>query len=77
MLKFLLLILVIAAVWYGFRYVNKPKPPVAPPAPPPQVKSPPGQAEDLAPCPVCGAYVAPGTAKSCGRADCPYPPAQN
>lgn len=72
MLKYLLLILVIAGVWYGYRYVNRKKSapdstPVTPP-PRPQVK-----AEDLAACRVCGAYVAESTAKSCGRNDCPYP----
>ena len=71
MLKYLLLILVIAGVWYGFRYVNKKKaaaPPVTPPPAQPQVK-----AEDMTACRVCGAYVAEATVKSCGRNDCPYP----
>lgn len=31
-----------------------------------------GQAEDMAPCPKCGAYVAARGATSCGRSDCPY-----
>jgi uncharacterized protein len=31
-----------------------------------------GQAEDLVPCPKCGAYVAAHGATSCGRSDCPY-----
>jgi uncharacterized protein len=30
------------------------------------------RAEEMEPCPVCGAYVASGKARSCGRADCPY-----
>lgn len=72
MLKYLLLILVVAAVWYGWRFVSrKPaaKPPVVadPPAPPPVA------AEDLKACPACGAYVNAAAAKSCGRPDCPYP----
>jgi len=31
-----------------------------------------GEAEDLVPCPRCGAYVAARGATSCGRSDCPY-----
>lgn len=31
-----------------------------------------GAAEDLIPCPKCGAYVAASGASSCGRSDCPY-----
>ena len=31
-----------------------------------------GTAEDLVPCPKCGAYVAAHGASSCGRSDCPY-----
>lgn len=81
MLKFLLLILAILAVWYGYRYVNRPKPgPQAPPPARPQPGAGPGaspapRAEDMAACAVCGTYVAESTAKSCGRSDCPYPPA--
>lgn len=30
------------------------------------------RAEEMEPCPTCGAYVASGKARSCGRADCPY-----
>ena len=29
--------------------------------------------EDLIPCEICGSYVSPRGARSCGRADCPYP----
>jgi len=77
MLKLLLLILVISGVWYGYRYVNRPQQGGGrvPPAPPkPEVK-PQMRAEDMTACRVCGTYVAESTAKSCGRGDCPYPPA--
>lgn len=30
------------------------------------------KAEEMEPCPACGAYVATGKARNCGRADCPY-----
>lgn len=81
MLKFLLLILIITGVWYGFRYVNRPRgggPPAARPEPRPDGQSQsPAQmrAEDMTACPVCGTYVAESTARSCGRGDCPYPAA--
>jgi len=32
-----------------------------------------GDAEDMLECASCGAFVASRGAKSCGRADCPYP----
>ncbi|MBS4048128.1 MAG: hypothetical protein KG075_17410 [Alphaproteobacteria bacterium] len=75
MLKFLLLILLVAAVWYGWRYINR-KPPAKPPAAA-EPQTPPAQktiAEDLKPCPVCGTYMVvdpnktPG--QTCGRPDC-------
>ncbi len=75
MLKFLLLILLVAAVWYGWRYINR-KPPAKPPAPAePKAPEPPKAiAEDLKPCPVCGTYmvVDPGKPadQTCGRPDC-------
>ena len=28
--------------------------------------------EEMEPCPACGAYVASGRARNCGRPDCPY-----
>jgi uncharacterized protein len=77
MLKFLLLILLVAAVWYGWRYVNR-KPTSKPPAAPRAEQAPePAKnlAEDLKPCPVCGTYMAvsPGqpAGQTCGRPDCP------
>jgi hypothetical protein len=30
-------------------------------------------AETMKECPVCGTYVAPASARDCGRARCPYP----
>jgi hypothetical protein len=68
--KLVLLILVIAAVWIGYRWLNGPVrelPRRHARAPHPAI-----HAEDLAPCEVCGAYVAVRAAR-CGRPDCPSP----
>ena len=74
--KLLVLILVILAVWYGYKYVNRvnevreamrrkaaPRPDRGPTR---SIK-----AEDMTKCRVCGAYVAEGAA-ACGRPDCPF-----
>lgn len=78
MLKYLLLILIVAAVWYGWRYINR-KPAQKQPAPSSQPNpgaqpAPKAVAEDLKPCPVCGTYM-PVTAgqppgQTCGRPEC-------
>jgi uncharacterized protein len=79
MLKFLLLILLVAAVWYGWRYVNrKPanNPPPAPSGRPPEAPAASAKtdAEDLRPCPVCGTYMVTGpgqpAGQTCGRPEC-------
>jgi hypothetical protein len=67
--KLVLLILIIAAVWIGYRWLNG----VARPLPrrrPPQ--RPAIHAVDLSPCGVCGAFVA-ASAPGCSRPDCPRP----
>jgi len=72
--KILLLIAVIAAVWYGFKMLSRLE----------QAKREDGkvahkrgeedrpQTEELVPCPVCEAYVPSENATNCGRSDCPY-----
>lgn len=78
--KFILIILVIFAVWYAMRWFNRssPNPRTAArggrsgrarrrPAP-----SPPPAIEDLVACRVCGAYVA-ADARGCGKPGCPQP----
>ncbi|MDX1711273.1 MAG: hypothetical protein R3316_09065 [Rhodovibrionaceae bacterium] len=72
--KILLLIAVIAAVWYGFKMLSRLE----------QAKREGGKVtdktdkdsrpdtEDLVPCPVCDAYVPSENATNCGRSDCPY-----
>ena len=75
--KLAVLVGIVVAVWYGFKYVGKldkarkqsqaNKPPRQPdgggPAP---------EVEDTVQCPTCGAYVVAKTASPCERPDCPY-----
>ena len=70
--KLLVLILVIAAVWYGYKYVNRInelRGELRRRAPRPKTRA--LEAEDMAKCRVCGAYVA-ADAGGCGKPDCPY-----
>ena len=69
--KLLLLVLVVAAAWYGFKLVGrldrqrKRK----------RAENKKRDAESIGKmdqCPVCGTYVVAGRAASCGRAGCPY-----
>lgn len=74
--KLVVLIAIVVAVWYGFKYVGqldrarKERQAGKPPrrtggGKPPEV-------EDTVQCPVCGAYVVARTASPCERPDCPY-----
>jgi Na+/H+ antiporter NhaD/arsenite permease-like protein len=68
--KLIVVILVIAAVWVSYRWlngVNRELPRRRSASPRPAI-----HAEDLVACGVCGAYVA-SSAPGCGRPDCPRP----
>lgn len=72
--KILLLVVTIVAVWRGFRWFERmqaEKQRVAARTPPRD--NPPVSAHDTVACRVCGTYVVSGSARSCGRQDCPYP----
>jgi hypothetical protein len=74
--KLLVLAVIIAAVWYGFRWVNRVellRKEAAARAASGQGRMRPTASEDMVRCPSCGTYVAPRAARACGRADCPYP----
>ena len=74
--KLLTLILLIAVVWYGYRYVVRINARMEAkrkldanegglPRPRPN-------AEEMIRCPACNVYVSATKAASCGRPDCPY-----
>ena len=69
--KLALIILVVFAVWYALRWLNR-APPTA--VRRQQTQSPPPRAaiEDLVECRACGTYVA-AEARHCGKAGCPQP----
>jgi len=78
--KLIFTAIIVAAVWYGFKYVNRlgevrrdkldrQNNPVKPSQ---KKSSAGGEAEDMVACSVCGTFVAPSSAGNCGRGDCPY-----
>jgi hypothetical protein len=75
--KYLLLILVALAAWYGYKYVVRVGQ-VRQDEARRRTRGPQGAApgsvaaQDMTKCAACGAYVTPGAGK-CGRADCPFP----
>jgi uncharacterized protein len=81
--KVLVLAIVISVVWFGFRWFQRWEKEQAARnatgAPRARDQSRGGGdarqlgAEDMVACNVCGAYVAPRSATSCGKANCPYP----
>ena len=73
--KLLLTTVIILAIWYGFKWVGRldrarKKKALKDKGGEPEIRS--AEAESLVKCPVCGTYVSPGGAESCGREDCPY-----
>lgn len=82
--KILLTILVIAAVWYGWRVFTRYqalKAARARAGEMPKDAQPSGrtggqarvEAEDMVECRTCGAFVAASRRVACGRKDCPFP----
>lgn len=75
--KFLLLVLIVAVVWTGFKFMRRVEMVRRalheelrrrqPSSRPREI-----EAEDLTKCGVCGAYVAARSAGNCGRPDCPW-----
>ena len=84
--KLIVLVGIIAAVWYGFKLISRLDAARKAEAKVPDDRKrrwrPFGrrgrpaparkEAEDMVQCPACSAYVAARSASRCGRADCPY-----
>lgn len=76
--KLAVLIGIVAAVWYGFKFIGKldKNRKQAQANKPPRQSSGAGgntpEVEDTVQCPTCGAYVVAKTASACERPDCPY-----
>lgn len=82
-LKLLVLIVIIAAVWYGFKFFARRSLNVSGQQPRGHIGSGKQDAsgkttqdkatQDMELCTVCGTFVPNASAKSCGRDACPYP----
>lgn len=81
--KLLLLVGVIAAVWFGWRWMSRVQAigreklgrqdgGRQAPRPDTAANAPSRNAEDMEKCAECGAWVAPALAGRCGRPGCPY-----
>jgi uncharacterized protein len=68
--KILLIAAVVAAAWYGFKYLTRPEKDDELPKPGGGPKGGARAVEDMVRCAVCGAYQARG-AGPCERTDCP------
>ena len=81
--KLVFTVLVVMAVWYGFKWVSRLQQVREAqareslrrggPSAPRHANPPAGDAEDMVKCKVCDSYVTANGAVSCGRSDCPYP----
>lgn len=76
--KILVLLLIVVAVWYGFKIVARRNQNLGDRKPRKSIGS--GQREatdenvqDMETCAVCGTFVPNASARACGREGCPYP----
>ena len=77
--KLLVLVVVVAAVWYGFKFITRLQDARRTDAElrdsavrRTKAAKGPVEAEDMVQCPVCQAYIQARGVTDCGRADCPY-----
>jgi hypothetical protein len=80
--KILVLVGLIALIWFGFRWFERWQKESRTAAEKREARLGGGtaaprsasvQAEEMTACRVCGTYVAAGSARACGRANCPFP----
>lgn len=76
--KILVLILIIAAVWYGFKLMTRRNQNLRDQQPSGRIGAANRDkadetAQDMESCTVCGTFVPNKAAKNCGREACPYP----
>jgi uncharacterized protein len=69
--KLLLLLAVLAIVWYGFKYVGRLTQQRQRKIAEKEERARKG-ISDTVQCPVCDAYIAEDLKSDCGKADCPY-----
>ncbi len=75
LVKLLLTVIAVAAVWYGFKVVARRVSGGGKldEREPPQSAERRIEAEEMTACPTCGVYVPRDGARACDRDDCPYP----
>lgn len=69
--KLVVLALLIAAVWYGFKWYGRVQKTTKKDTV--DAASNTARGVDTEACPVCGMYVPTASATDCGKAGCPYP----
>lgn len=73
--KFIVLGLIIAAVWYGFKFVGRLNQGVGKKSADPKVDDAVSDAQNMEKCDQCATFVPVSVAENCGRDGCPYPAA--
>ena len=77
--KLVVLALIVAAVWYGFKLIGRSNKPVGRDESRENLRRAANDdvsrntVHDMETCRVCGTFVPTGAAKACGRDGCPYP----
>ena len=71
--KLIVLALIIAAIWYGFKFFNRAQSTSKSEVPGDDTDSVIPDAVDMVKCETCGDFVAAKGTTSCGKEGCPYP----
>jgi hypothetical protein len=71
--KLIVLGLIIAAVWYGFKIVGRRNQGVGNKPADPKVDDAASDAQNMEKCAQCATFVPVSVAENCGRDGCPYP----